>query len=771
MKKRIIFHIGPPKTGSSAIQHFLHAKRDELKNHGIFYPKHGVDKNGVSSGNARAICSQNSGGRLHLDISKLNKALHRFENDDSVHTLLFSSESFFRIIDDIISAIPDVHIIAFIRNPVEYQLSIYNQSVKRHGNCNTLLKVKRLNFGQWEKLITVADSISHRQCHFFSYKSAGNNGNIISDVLNVLGVNESLKVSSTAINNSYSFAALELKRWLNQFSIAAFQVEIDLYLQSLSENSEPYRLLSDNEVANYYQQLSKALTKFNDLLSSNNQELLDTSFKELLARKFVQQQCTDASVIELIKQLSRDKSSLYQALSNEIQHHNGTISNRELTDSFKITGYESLKRVLPSFFKQRFYKLKKVFNQRTIKKNIAADPCLKPPIELENVEILTQAKQTSPSAVKGGLRGKDIPLFAHHFRYGSVNQTHSVEECSTDMQDLSQRPKVQDREKGHFYYGGPIFNNFGHFIAESIHRLAPYEYLKQDVPIKRVILLPQKYLSTGFKQLPVLPHHFFDVLRYLGVDKSKVKLPAKSFVAERLWVAPQESVFRSPSSVSDAYLTFLARCEQRAGIAKSDHLPKKLYVSRTPFLLRGSFAGERYLEQFLSQIGFAIFRPEEHSLKSQLQHYKSAQQILLAEGAALHVFELMAQIKGKVAVIQRRKNTDRIFNPLLCKRCDDLHFYSDVHELPSLFVVKGSPRAAHGSALAVLNAKSLGNFIAQQTGALNFNQKAFNQQSLADIEEYYTAYASELSNSSDFGELPRRFLEHVEALKQQGIVG
>ncbi len=51
----IIIHIGPPKTGTSAIQKWLKDHTDDLKQCGVYYPEHLEDSNGVSSGNLLSI--------------------------------------------------------------------------------------------------------------------------------------------------------------------------------------------------------------------------------------------------------------------------------------------------------------------------------------------------------------------------------------------------------------------------------------------------------------------------------------------------------------------------------------------------------------------------------------------------------------------------------------------------------------------------------------------------------------------------------------------
>ncbi|WP_296046097.1 sulfotransferase, partial [uncultured Alteromonas sp.] len=169
MKKRVIFHVGPPKTGSSAIQQFLHQHRQQLLASGVLYPAHSVDENGISSGNAREVCSEDAEGRLALDQQKLTRLLDAFQQNPKATILLLSSESFFRIVDDITEAVPAAEIICFLRNPVEFQLSIYNQSVKRHGNHKPFTPGKRLNLGQWETILKAANQLEDHQLHCFAY--------------------------------------------------------------------------------------------------------------------------------------------------------------------------------------------------------------------------------------------------------------------------------------------------------------------------------------------------------------------------------------------------------------------------------------------------------------------------------------------------------------------------------------------------------------------------------------------------------------------------
>ena len=80
--KQIIIHVGPAKTGTSALQYFLLRNCDELKKVGYYYPNHRLDENDISGGH----------GSPEFDIKKtINEFL-----ESNYHTLILSAESFFK---------------------------------------------------------------------------------------------------------------------------------------------------------------------------------------------------------------------------------------------------------------------------------------------------------------------------------------------------------------------------------------------------------------------------------------------------------------------------------------------------------------------------------------------------------------------------------------------------------------------------------------------------------------------------------------------------
>lgn len=329
---------------------------------------------------------------------------------------------------------------------------------------------------------------------------------------------------------------------------------------------------------------------------------------------------------------------------------------------------------------------------------------------------------------------------------------------------------TKKHKSGEYYYGGPVFKSFGHFLSESIHRLAPLETISSHRAISGVIFLPQRSRLDKSSNKPLLPSHFYDVLKYFGVDKKQIMIPKASIGVGAVWVAPQESLFRSRACISEAYRQFLLRCEAKASVHEDPKLPQKLYVSRTSFLLRGSFAGERYLEELLRKEGYFIFKPEKYDLLTQLNYYKSAKQIIFAEGGALHVLELLGQLKATIHVIQRRRGTDVMFKPLLSSRCEECSFFSELHVLPSLFIAKGQASAAAGSALSVLESQTFANHIQGYLVKEEFNLPEFNRQVASDIKEYYEAYEKRVKDSKAPNRLLTNYKDSVMKLHKKGKI-
>lgn len=132
MPKIMMLHIGIPKTGSSFLQSTLAGNIEVLKRHGIDYP--------VPRRVEKAAAGQVSTG----NATQLEQFLKQPEamRDIAAERVLFSGERFFmdlckqRFQDDLLAligaaGIERVEILMFVRDPVSFAISSYQQQVKR----------------------------------------------------------------------------------------------------------------------------------------------------------------------------------------------------------------------------------------------------------------------------------------------------------------------------------------------------------------------------------------------------------------------------------------------------------------------------------------------------------------------------------------------------------------------------------------------------------------------------------------------------------------
>jgi hypothetical protein len=261
--KRILIHIGPAKTGSSAIQKWLSENQDTLKKSGIFYPSHGLDENGVSSGNNLAIFSQAADHKLTLDMRRVDELVKIFYQSE-YKCLLLSSEFFFKHVELIANAIPNCEFIAYIRSPLDYFESIYNQSVKRHNNSKKLHLPRQLVPRILNKLSESIDRVGAERFILRSYLPHSQlAGGLIQDFLNIIGMTVPIDLEKQkAVNSSYCHEALQLKRLLNKNELGELVYAVDHTLQKYDIGTQHYSYVPKEIYESYRKQCIESLRTF-----------------------------------------------------------------------------------------------------------------------------------------------------------------------------------------------------------------------------------------------------------------------------------------------------------------------------------------------------------------------------------------------------------------------------------------------------------------------------------------------------------------------------
>lgn len=391
-------------------------------------------------------------------------------------------------------------------------------------------------------------------------------------------------------------------------------------------------------------------------------------------------------------------------------------------------------------------------------------------VRLEYPLVLPQASSSSPARVRGGLVEDFDEDFVYQWRGQRINANTVTMQSATDTSLSNHLVSKMKAARGHYYYGGPVFHHFGHFLAESIHRLMFLKDVTTHHKVKKVIFLPQRYITVGILKKGVLPPQFYEVLSYLGVSSSQILIQTKPTKYEYCWVSKQQSYFRSPYKISNEYKNFLAQCEANHDLIEVINSPSKIYVSRTNYSYRGTFAGEKYIESILEKNGFTIVYPEKLSLIEQLKLYKNASQIIFSEGTALHVLELLAEISAQIGVIRRRKHGLESFQMVLNSRCPNWSYIEPAIDFPSLFVPKRSEKSASGSATSIHCSVSLELYLKNKFAIRYFDSSFYKSESLKDLDNYREYYKGQLEKTAFGKEIMEQFDLVQKRTLQTGLI-
>jgi Glycosyltransferase 61 len=190
-------------------------------------------------------------------------------------------------------------------------------------------------------------------------------------------------------------------------------------------------------------------------------------------------------------------------------------------------------------------------------------------------------------------------------------------------------------------FGGYAINHFGHFLTESIGRIP-------NIP-KDLESFPILFIS-GSRRSKRIQSWQSEILSIAGVN-NPVSVVNKPVKVGNL-IVPAVSFHQNMRGYGDKQ-----GLGWRDGVFPQDFEPKgdKIYVSRS--LLDadlGRFLGEREFEEKLTGYGYKIVHPQNLTIPEQVEVYRQASHIVLAEGSPIHLINLVCTSAQKVAIIQRR---------------------------------------------------------------------------------------------------------------------
>ena len=240
----------------------------------------------------------------------------------------------------------------------------------------------------------------------------------------------------------------------------------------------------------------------------------------------------------------------------------------------------------------------------------------------------------SPAGVQTAA-GADVPMAAHWRNTRRVTLPFETP------------PAPRTELAGRWLWGGVLYWNFAHFVAESLGRLWALDHL--ETPVDGIVFVPRRAgdrtsllsFQTGlFEALGVtLPIHVANQ----PLDVHELIVPGQGF---------------GLGAITQGTPAFRAFTNARFGADIAADGPDKLYISRSKLSAnRGGLLGEPMLETHLSAEGYEIFHPEKHSIATQIARYKAARKIISCDGSALHLLAFCARTNQDVAMIIRRKST------------------------------------------------------------------------------------------------------------------
>lgn len=186
--------------------------------------------------------------------------------------------------------------------------------------------------------------------------------------------------------------------------------------------------------------------------------------------------------------------------------------------------------------------------------------------------------------------------------------------------------------QGTHIYGGCLFAYFGHFIWESLARIAT---IRKCRPYPLLFITPNDHLFNTQKL-------FF---RAMGI-RNEIVLVRKPTLVENLIYAPPLSSL-SPVSMSGEMLDALAFRDSR------EMIDRKVWLSRTK-LKYGRIINERDIVERISEFGFEIVSPERLSLHDQVRLISTSRVVAGFSGSQFFSSFFARRILGEFRIFNRR---------------------------------------------------------------------------------------------------------------------
>jgi hypothetical protein len=293
-------------------------------------------------------------------------------------------------------------------------------------------------------------------------------------------------------------------------------------------------------------------------------------------------------------------------------------------------------------------------------------------------------------------------------------------------------------------------------MSEAIHRIIPSTLLGCRGPWV-FVSAAQDRTYTSFERLPGFAR---EVLGFLGVKASELRVVTENTIADRLFVTEQGSELGfgpKPGYLADLHEYTTPRLDALHG---NEPRFAKVYVSRRACV--GNFLGEDYLEEQLKAEGFSVIQPETLPVSVQMDIYRKADVLVFNEGSACHGVELLGQDTLRNCYVLARRRWNSSFETILQPRARQFANSSGHSFIGSVFVDTRTGRPVMPWGVALFDARQLVSFFRDHAIARlpHFNEKQYMRAAEAHLRSYLEsarASGKTLCDESVVGNMLRTF--------------
>ncbi|WP_299775262.1 glycosyltransferase 61 family protein [uncultured Tateyamaria sp.] len=222
-----------------------------------------------------------------------------------------------------------------------------------------------------------------------------------------------------------------------------------------------------------------------------------------------------------------------------------------------------------------------------------------------------------------------------------------------------QGSKDLPRLKGRHVFGGPMWNHFGHFFVDCIHRLWALKAAGRtyDGIVFLAVQGLQDVRTNADLAEAKLPSFLTDLMQLLDMGDVPVTLIREATVIDRLDVPEPGTAPRNP--IEPFYREYLQGYQDVLADKLALHIaraPSRIYMGRRHLLKKGGVLGCSYFEAKMKAAGVFCSTPEAMSLAVQLGHLMGAEKIVFDEGSAAHPTQILSQLDTEFLMLPRRAN-------------------------------------------------------------------------------------------------------------------